>query len=177
MSSQEEVNAPSSFPSSCAFCFLFLISVSFLFSRHADWNQLNQDVDLRCQSVCVCVLLHAWIHIVCVCVCVCVSSTPRQQRAVLPTIHWDLWLYPESICAPVAARCSRSFAEDVFIDRTVKSFQHKHVSRFHTTIKIFSFYFSVTTTKLLWINVTPFHKRLNVGASYEHMNAPSVRAR
>lgn len=31
---------------------------------------------------------------------VCVSSKPCQQRAVLPTIHWDLWLYPESICAP-----------------------------------------------------------------------------
>lgn len=60
------------------------------------WPQVSECVSDASR---VSVFLHAWIHTPCICVCMCVSSKACQQRAVLPTILWDLWLYPESICA------------------------------------------------------------------------------
>lgn len=63
------------------------------------WPQVSEWCQ---QSVRLCVCTHEYTLYV----CVHVSSKPCQQRAALPTIPWDLWRYPESICAPCDRSCS-----------------------------------------------------------------------
>lgn len=63
------------------------------------WPQVSEWCQ---QSVRLCVCTHEYTLYV----CVHVSSKPCQQRAALPTIPWDLWRYPESICAQCDRSCS-----------------------------------------------------------------------
>lgn len=82
--------------------------------------------DANRACVCVCVLACMDTHTAFLCVCIYVCYKPCQQRAVLPIIHWELWLYPESICA----LCDRSLP---------LTLSHRHKITFINYLKLLSY--------------------------------------